>query len=124
MEQRIAVGLSSLLVSGTIAQLLKALWFVPQLPQGMTLIAIVIALVFGLAAWTKWLKSLRRKQIKAAKTLQKDAEAFSYLIQSELVEKELDLVPSARQDLQTTLLRVDQILPLVTGAIGILLGLL
>ncbi|MBD2025067.1 hypothetical protein [Leptolyngbya sp. FACHB-711] len=123
MEQRIAVGLSALLVSGVIAQLLKVVWFIPLIPQGVTLIAIVIALVFGLAAWMKWLKILRRRQIKAAKRLQKDAESFSYLIQSELVEHELDLSPNDRHDLQTTLLRVDQILPLVMGAIGILLGL-
>ncbi|MBD1848524.1 hypothetical protein H6F87_00615 [Cyanobacteria bacterium FACHB-502] len=123
MEQRIAVGLSALLVSGVIAQLFKVVWFIPLIPQGVTLIAIVIALVFGLAAWMKWLKILRRRQIKAAKRLQKDAESFSYLIQSELVEHELDLSPNDRHDLQTTLLRVDQILPLVMGAIGILLGL-
>jgi hypothetical protein len=123
MEQRIAVGLSALLVSGVIVQLLKLVWLIPLIPQGVTLIAIVIALVFGLAAWMKWLKILRRRQIKAAKRLQKDAESFSYLIQSELVEHELDLTPNDRHDLQTTLLRVDQILPLVMGTIGILLGL-
>ncbi|WP_088889818.1 hypothetical protein [Leptolyngbya ohadii] len=123
MEQRIAVGLSALLVSGVVAQLLKVMWFLPVVPQGVTLIAIVIALVFGLAAWMKWLKILRRRQIKAAKRLQKDAESFSYFIQAELVEKELDLTPDAQHDLQTTLLKVDQILPLVMGAIGILLGL-
>ncbi|MBD1851688.1 hypothetical protein H6F87_16980 [Cyanobacteria bacterium FACHB-502] len=123
MEQRIAVGLSALLVSGVVAQLLKIVWLIPLVPQGVTLIAIVIALVFGLAAWMKWLKILRRRQIKAAKRLQKDAESFSYLIQSELVEQELDLTPDAQHDLQTVLLRVDQALPLVMGAIGILLGL-
>ncbi|WP_088894953.1 hypothetical protein [Leptolyngbya ohadii] len=123
MEQRIAVGLSALLISGVMAQLLKLLWLIPLVPQGVTLIAIVIALVFGLAAWCQWLKLLRRRQIKAAKRLQKDAESFSYFIQSELVEKELDLTPDAQHDLQTVLLRVDQALPLVMGAIGILLGL-
>ncbi len=123
MEQRIAVGLSALLVSGVIAQLLKLVWFIPLIPQGVTLIAIVIAFVFGLAAWMKWLKILRCRQIKAAKRLQKDAESFSYMVQAELVEHELDLPPHGRHDLQTTLLRVDQILPLVMGTIGILLGL-
>ncbi|MEP0914552.1 hypothetical protein NDI45_26985 [Leptolyngbya sp. GB1-A1] len=123
MEQRIAVGLSALLVSGVVAQLLKVVWLIPPIPQGVTLIAIVIALVFGLAAWMKWLKMLRRRQLKAAKRLQKDAESFSYFIQAELVEKELDLTSDAQHDLQTTLLRVDQALPLVMGAIGILLGL-
>ncbi|MBD2024200.1 hypothetical protein [Leptolyngbya sp. FACHB-711] len=123
MEQRIAVGLSALLVSGVVAQLLKVVWLIPPIPQGVTLIAIVIALVFGLAAWMKWLKMLRRRQIKAAKRLQKDVESFSYLIQSELVEQELDLTPDAQHDLQTTLLRVEQALPLVMGAIGVLLGL-
>jgi hypothetical protein len=123
MEQRIAVGLSALLVAGVVAQLLKLVWFIPLIPQGVTLIAIVIAGVFGLAAWMKWLKILRRRQIKAAKRLQKDAESFSYFIQAELVEKELDLTPDAQHDLQTTLLRMDQALPIVMGAIGILLGL-
>lgn len=123
MEQRIAVGLTALLVSGVITQLLKVVWFIPFVPQGVTVIAIVIALVFGLAAWMKWLKLLRRRQIKAAKRLQKDAASFSYFIQEELVEKELDLTASAQHDLQTTLLRVDQILPLIMSAIGIILGL-
>jgi hypothetical protein len=123
MEQRIAGGLTALLISGVTTQLLKALWLIPQIPQGVITIAILIALVIGLAAWVKWLKLLRRRQIKAAKLLQKDAESFSYLIQSELVEHELDLSPNDRHDLQTTLLRVDQLLPLVMGAIGILLGL-
>lgn len=123
MKQRIAVGLTALLISGVTTQLLKALWLIPQIPQGVTTIAILIALVIGLAAWVKWLKLLRRRQIKAAKSLQKDAESFSYLIQSELVEHELDLYPNDRHDLQTTLLRVDQTLPLVMGAIGVLLGL-
>ncbi|MEP0913279.1 hypothetical protein NDI45_20415 [Leptolyngbya sp. GB1-A1] len=123
MEQRIAVGLTALLVAGAVAQLLKALWLIPQIPQGVTTIAALIALVFGLSAWIKWLKRLRRRQIKAAKSLQKDAESFSYLVQTELVEHELDLSPNDRHDLQTTLLRVDQTLPLIMGAIGILLGL-
>ncbi len=123
MEQRIAVGLTALLVGGAVAQLLKALWLIPQIPQGVTTIAALIALVFGLSAWIKWLKLLRRRQIKAAKSLQKDAESFSYMVQAELVEHELDLSPNDRHDLQTTLLRVDQTLPLIMGAIGILLGL-
>lgn len=123
MIDRVAVGLTALLVSGVAAQLFKALWLYSRLPQGVILIAVVMVAVSGIVAWSTWLKHLRHQQLRQAQDLQQQSQSFSYFVQSELVERQLDLTPEHRQDLQTKLLRFDQGMPIVLAAVGVILGL-
>lgn len=82
-----------------------------------------MVLVVGLSAWAKWLERLRAKQFQKARQIQAEAESFSYSVQEELVERQLDLDPEDRNDMQSRLLRFDQAMPLVLAAVGLLLGL-
>lgn len=124
VTNRVAVGLTALLVSGVVTQLFKALWLYSRLPQGVILIAVVMAVLAGIGAWGTWLKHLRYQQLQQAQNLQQQSQSFSYFVQAELVERQLDLTPESRQDLQTKLLRFDQGMPIVLAAVGVILGLM
>lgn len=124
MSQRIAVGLTTILTSGVAAQFFKALWLYSSVPQGVTLIAVIMAMLVGVFGWVKWLKYLRLKQLQEAQALQQETESFSYFVREELVERQLDLTLESRKDLQTQLLRFDQGLPIALSVLGVVLGLM
>jgi hypothetical protein len=124
MEQRLSVGLFSLLSCSVTTQLMKALWQFTPIPKGVLVIAIALLLGVGLSGWVKYLSSLRVKQFRSAQVLQEQAKGFGYLIEEDLVRAELDLSPSDRNDLQTRLLRFDQSVPVVAGVLGLMLGLM
>ena len=121
MTQRLSMALASLLVSSSISQVLIALASSP-VPKGVVLIASVMAILGGLAAWVRWLKYLREKQLRNAAALQDAAKTFSYYVQQELVNRELDLTDRAKEDGQTFMLRIDQGMPVAMAVIGFALA--
>jgi hypothetical protein len=115
------MALASLLVSATASQALIALTLTP-VPKGVIAIASIMAVLAGLAAWVRWLRYLKEKQLRKAVALQDAAKTFSYFVQEELVNRELDLTAEAKQDGQTIMLQLDQVMPIVMAVIGFVLA--